>query len=945
MAEGDPGAGNKGGGGGARLRDVPASLGEVNELLQDITTKVGNLSSAPFLQVNVKPFDDISRKMEQLGKLNKKWADTLGERAKNLKDISKKLHESNDLVKKLKEKEDKLREIEKERGKLGKRKTEELENILETLKKEDTKQKDLLKGQEQISGKWETIGKLLGQDVLGAVDKIAKSMISLGLDAVIGSLALVKKGFMDVYDLVDRSVKASGEFAMSLGAMSSNMEALQKEGQELEGTLRGLSGGELGIGKKELAEAAHGFGFLDDKFKTLRQSSVLLGREFGIGSQAAGELTRQFYLSGESAGDLKKNFQDIADAANAAGVPVADFTKEIQGSTKFMASFGKKGRQVFLDSATYAKNYGLSIKSLEGFNNLTDTFEGAAGAASKMNAVFGTSINALELMLNDSPEKRLEMVRKALVGQGKTWDQLRPKERRFLADTTQIAEDELQGLLTSKMSYADLQKKKDKAHKREMSNQQMQQAALHRTAMTVLNVGAAWDSVTAAFKPLFDDLLGKDFFGNLSKNVGLVIGRIKELFGYIRENADFQAFIKEIREDFSGIFDMFRTEGPMAPKTFKELNEKISTAVTFFREFYDLAKFIGKEILKWAPTLLSVFGFMVKHYQAIIGIWAAAKVAQGGFAAWKGVQAFRSLSSVGKKAAGVAEAAGEGGGGKVLGKVAGGLKSAASSMIEFGKKAAGALWNGTKSAASFLVRGTKTIMGGLASAGKTIAGSVGNMATGLFSALKTPVGQLGSSLGGKLGIAGALIAAAAAGYEFGTWLRETFPQIDNFVQAMADAVTGFFSRMWKAFKESALGQKLGLSDTSQELRHKGSISGLDDKTIDQLTQNFEKAQRGELPQKQLKVLQEIASVNTDLVEYLAKKEGMSVEAINQTVTTANAAPATVSAPQSTSAPKNYAKKAAPAGGKSKDTVTNVINLHMDSQQVARAVVTNPLSDP
>lgn len=605
-----------------RLKDIPKDLEAVNEQLQDMATKLDNLGSIPALRVNTEPYDKIERNLSSISVFSKKWADTLTKQYKTGKDIAKQLADQRKSIHRIAQDYQELEKKLKSQGKLNKDDAFRHKQLGRMLNDQKEKYRELKEQAKGIDGKWTAIAKLIGQDILDSFDKMGKSILALGLDSLVGTVNLIKKGFAAVYDLVDRSVHASGEFAMQLGAMSENMESLQKEGQELEGTMRALTGEGLGVGKRELAEAAKGFGFLDDKFKDLRQQSVLLGREFGIGSAAAGQLTRQFYLAGDSSKDLSKNYQDISDAANKAGVPVADFSKEILASSNFMASFGRKSRQVFLDSAKYAMRYGLSLKSLEGFTDLTDTFEGAANAAAKMNAIFGTSVNGLELMMENDPSKRLEMVRKALIGQGKSWDNLSRQERKFLAQTVNVSEEELQGLLSSKKSFGEFQKQKEKAAKDEATRQKMQQMALQRTAMTVLNLGQVYDQVVSTFKPVFDDLFGKDFFQKLPGRAQKVIGVFKQFIDVFRNNKAVQQFISKIREDFGALFQSL-TSGK---GSWDGINEAITKAVNFVSMFYDGIKKAGSVMMEWAPTILKVFGFLVDHADVILGLWAAFKI-------------------------------------------------------------------------------------------------------------------------------------------------------------------------------------------------------------------------------------------------------------------------------------------------------------------------------
>lgn len=719
--------------GGARLSDIPTNLKQVNDLLSDMTVKLGNLAATPALRIETKPFQSIEQHMENIARLNKRWGEAIGERAKALKDIAEKSKKIADTTKRLLEREAEIQRKAQKRGVMKKKEWDELQRIAGALKEQQELEKQLKNAQEKMN-KDRVIGKLLAQSFLEIVDKIGKSMISLSFDAVFGAIELVKKGFLAVYDLVDRTVKATGEFRENIGATTVGMKELEKEGWKLEGTLRGLSKAELGIGLKELGEATKSFGFADTALGKFRTTAVLAGKALGIGSQAAGAMAKQFYLAGDSVRDVETSFMDMSRAANAAGVPVSEFTKEVGNSTKFMAAFGRKARQVFLDSAAYAKRYGLSLKTLEGFVDMTDTFEGAATAAAKMNTIFGTSVNAMELMLADDPAKRLEMVRKALLSQGKTWDSLSRQERKFLAETTKISEEELQGLMASKESYADFQKRKDIAHRKEMSDQKAIQKATLMTAKTLNNWGATFDRIAAAFKPLLEDVIGKDFWGNVGKNVGLIVGRIQELFSMIRNNKDVQEFVAVLRNDFGDILGLLKTNGPMSAKTFEKISKAISSGAKFFHKFYEAAKFVAPILIKMVPPALKIFGFMVDHAGTILAIFAGLKLFALGSAVFSGISSFIAL-----------------------------------------------LGGGT------------TVMAALGAIGSAIAGVLSSIA----AAAAPLIASFAAAVAPFAAAAAALVAAGAAGYAIGTALRKLFPQIDTFAQKLMDVVAGFFDNIWK----------------------------------------------------------------------------------------------------------------------------------------------------
>ena len=546
MANGNQGGG--GGGGRMRLpRNLKPDLESVNNMLSDITTKLGSLENAfeKTFQLNVEvsgmtSLNDLERKMAAVDKttvlassVNKKLAETLGTLAKSqltLLDLQKKTEKE---LKKNKDKMTELNELSKKKQKLQKSGKDLEEQEIKRLKQledsEDEMVDSILEGNKALEAQKEAamgldsplsaMAKILGGQLIGAIDKFGTALISLAIDSVFVGLGLIQKGLMKVYDLFERTTKAVGQFNLGLGGTTAGLADARQAAFEVEGEMRSLTGGELGVGLKMWENTSHALGFVGKGFNNITTEATRAGRGLGIGEQAAGELSRTFLAMGDmsikvgddmadaaaragmSTEDFAKKLKaetatamvSVSDAANAAGVSVADFGKEINGAKGFMATFGKTGEKVFLKAAAYFKKLGVSIQSMQKFTDMTDTFESTAQSAAKMNTVFGTSINSMELMLEQDPSKRLEMVRNQFKAQGKSWDSMNRQEKKFFADTMNLSEDEAAAVMTSGLTLEKFQEKQAKAAKDKTSAEDKIRKGLAATAETLFNFGQAWD--------------------------------------------------------------------------------------------------------------------------------------------------------------------------------------------------------------------------------------------------------------------------------------------------------------------------------------------------------------------------------------------------------------------------------------------------------------------
>lgn len=704
----------------------------------------------------------------------------------------KQVKENSDLIDQMK---DLKKNIENEKDSLG----EKMEKDIE-LHDEEKKGLKLLelqkKAVKELDEQWVVIAKTLGNQVLSALDKIGTGLMTLAIDAVFFSLGKLKEGFLKVYDLMERTTKAVGQFNLSMGGTTAGLAETRKEAFKVEGQLRGLTGGELGVGLKMWEETSQAIGFVGGDFDKMATKATLAGRALGIGGQGAGELTRTLSQMGETSADTTHSMVQISDAANDAGVSVAQFGKELVGSKNFMASFGKAGKKTFLDTAAFAKKLGVSLQSLERFTDMTDTFQSTAEAAAKMNTVFGTNINSMEMMLEQDPSKRLEMVRKQFKDQGKSWESMNRQERKFFAQTMNLSEEEAAGVLNSKLTLDQFQKQQAKAAKKKTSDEDKIRKGLAATAETLHNFGQSWDKVTAAvgrlIKPILkvfglsDDLEGKMSFG---KRMEEVFGKLVGFIDKIGKNEKVQAFIKMIADDVQSLFGTFLSSGPEVDKTTGKIVDTVGEFAAGVSELYKAGKVFVKEVftkenLEFAMT---AFGFIAKNIKPIIVGFLAIKGAMGAVSIIKGLNSMTTLLSGGKGLLPILKGMGPH------------LKNFGSSLVDGAKFVGGAFKNVGMAA----FEGAKSLGGALLNAGKQALQFAGKMA----------------------GPAGAVAAAAAAGLAIGTFIRGieiSGVSIDDWVQGLMDSTADFFGGLWISFKESKLGQWMGLgTSTSSALSEAG----------------------------------------------------------------------------------------------------------------------------
>jgi hypothetical protein len=206
-----------------------------------------------------------------------------------------------------------------------------------------------------------------------------------------------------------------------------------------------------------------------------------------------------------------------------------------------------------------------------------------------------------------------------------------------------------------------------------------------------------------------------------------------------------------------------------------------------------------------------------------------------------------------------------------------------------------------RGAAGMGARAATATFGALTAAASATASTIANMGRSIGNALLPamssaiaglssfgsyltgPMSSALSSVAGKLGAAGLVAAAGAAGWAIGRFigsLEVGGKSIDDWVVLGYDKIGEFFKGLWKSFKESRLGKYLGMSDTSGELQKQMSLS---DQAVKSIEDAFFRANSSKATQKDKDFLADMARIHGDtLIEYMAKRLEMQQDQVRKT---------------------------------------------------------------
>lgn len=373
-----------------------------------------------------------------------------------------------------------------------------------------------------------------------------------GVALATAAITTLFKLFTNYWEFLDKKViPAQAEFNKQIGGSKASTAGLRKEmigtGQEFL---------ELGYSFEEgaalIREFASGLRQIDipkNVLKTGKELTAILG----LTGEEAGKTIMYFQKQGAAIEKVNEMFDQGAKTAAAYGLPINDVLRDMGQAPDIMARFGIANRKEFAIATAKARSYGLSIKEVNSaFGKSMSTFSGASEATAKLNSVFGTTINSFQLMLEKNPVKRMEMMRKELDNQGKSWEKLSDAEKYVITDTFKISESQAAMAFSSE----DQRKKLEKQAKQRQNLAKIDEhwnRGMGSIKKTLIAWGPLLDKVSRAAFKFVAKLLGfksaEDPVMSLAKTGEKFLG---DLTGYIDDASN---NIKEFRQNIAALKD------------------------------------------------------------------------------------------------------------------------------------------------------------------------------------------------------------------------------------------------------------------------------------------------------------------------------------------------------------------------------------------------------
>jgi hypothetical protein len=440
-----------------KIKDLPGHIGNSRDLWKEMT-KDADL----FKKVQTDVIDMVEKKwLEDIDKAKKKYGETHEKVVafkKAHEQVRVNMKDQFDLAKKLlanqREKNVELgnaNKLAKDLGGYIRSPSQGIDKLLGSLGKFP----NTLKKAREETDSWSKAFKLLAQDGIEKVVGPLKSFLGpggwflLGTSVAIFAVTALYALFVNYYEFLDKKVMpATAAFNKQIGGSGSAVGQLKSQmistGVQFE--LLGLSFEE---GTKLVRDFSESFKQVEISNSDLKTAKDLIA-VVGLTAKEAGQMALQFSKQEGGLDGLRTAFSTAERAAANYGLPVNAVLRDLGSAPDVLARFGTKNAIEFAKATVKANSYGMSIKDInQAFGEQFDTFDKSAEAAANLNTIFGTNINSYDLMLESNPIKRLEMVRKELIKNGKSWNDLSVKEQNVITQNLGVSKSQAALILSS----------------------------------------------------------------------------------------------------------------------------------------------------------------------------------------------------------------------------------------------------------------------------------------------------------------------------------------------------------------------------------------------------------------------------------------------------------------------------------------------------------------
>jgi hypothetical protein len=266
--------------------------------------------------------------------------------------------------------------------------------------------------------------------VEGFVTEVTKAIKPINIFANVLH-TVFQESLLQIKALDEASSNLNKTFSTTFGSRLS--KSLTKNWQDLRG---------LGFKVQDLEKSFSGLAatvsdfrrMTEDQRTSLTHQATMLGR-FGISAQDYGDsyeyLTEVLGKNTTQAEGTLRSFVSLADLT---GKEIGQVASEFAATQGSFARYGDDAVGAFFRTTIAAKRLGIETQTLLTISEGFDTFDSAGESVGTLNALLGGPyLNAIQMIQESDPVKRLERIRDALFMSGRSFADMAEYEQKALA--------------------------------------------------------------------------------------------------------------------------------------------------------------------------------------------------------------------------------------------------------------------------------------------------------------------------------------------------------------------------------------------------------------------------------------------------------------------------------------------------------------------------------
>jgi hypothetical protein len=569
------------------------------------------------LELLEKEADKIDEKLERY----KEEIDLLGKKAKLEEDESKRL-------------DDYLKQYEK------------------WIKRRDENRKqqdDALDGTLKMKKGFDALGKsggLLGK-VAGGLSKafdiftgrIHPALVALEAFAfVFNALLAVSERVLKWQNELQKSLSG---LALRFGSTTDAIIGMRDEGLKQLLDPKGLGG--LGMSLDEIIGKLGDFNeamvWTDKVSQKTAADMIKFGRGIGYSATEVGELAKSFTSAGQSMEDLKGYMKAIASGAAQAGVSAKSLAKQFQGAGKLIYDLsGPERRKDLIHTAMELAKVGTGLDKIAGFTQMTMSFDKTIDSMAKLNTVFGTHINAMEVFAERDPAKQFKLIQDAVAGAGVDINNMNEMEKKFMMDALHFDAQTLDAMITrSKMTDAELKQEDQRAQLAKKKAEA--EGAYEKSLMRSKSMLLAEQAITANINNMLTKEMAP-FYEGWAMGGG-ILGGAEAFDSYTQKWTDrlngfstamgqqgLAGYMLSIGNTFGNMWDViteFITSGSVATfltgitATFSVIMDVISGIISIVAPLLKLLMWVVGKVLEVIAPVLKLISAGLKLFGTVVG--------------------------------------------------------------------------------------------------------------------------------------------------------------------------------------------------------------------------------------------------------------------------------------------------------------------------------------